>query len=150
MISFDELLTYKNKYLGTSGWILVDQERVNAFSSCTGDDYFIHVDPAQAESTPLGGTIAHGLLILSLAAPLAREVEPKVNGLAMGFNYGYESVRFLAPVRVGKRIRCHTELQNVTKKNDKNYVLNYNISIEIENEDKPALICSWMAMMVSE
>lgn len=150
MITFDELLTYKNKSLGSSDWVLIDQDRVNAFADCTEDHFFIHVDPEQAAHSPLGGTIAHGLLTLSLAAPLAREVEPQVKGLAMGFNYGYDNLRFLTPVRVGKRIRTRVELIQVTKKGDKKYLLEYKIKVEIEDEDKPALICTWMAMMVSE
>lgn len=150
MITFDELLTYSNKSLGSSDWVLVDQDRVNAFAACTGDDFFIHVDQAKAAQSPLGGTIAHGLLTLSLAAPLAREVEPQVQGLAMGFNYGYDNLRFLTPVMVGKRVRCHVELIDVTQKAAKNYLVKYRIQVEIEAEPKPALVCDWMTMMISD
>lgn len=129
---------------------MIDQDRVDAFAHCTDDDFFIHVDTEQASKTPLGGTIAHGLLTLSLTAQLTRNLEPKVLDLAIGFNYGYDEIRFITPVEVGKRIRCHVELVEVSKKSDKNYLVRYHIEVEIEGEEKPALVSNWLVMMVSQ
>jgi acyl dehydratase len=115
--------------IGTSEWFLLDQERINRFADTTEDHQFIHVNPAAAAATPFGGTIAHGFLTLSMLAPMmdGAVVKPVVK---MTVNYGFNKVRFLSPVKSGKRVRGHFKLVEAT--------------VEIEGEDKPALIAEWI------
>lgn len=149
-VSFDQLLTFNNEPLGKSNWILVDQARINTFADCTEDNYFIHVDPERAAKTPLGGTIAHGLLTLSLVPKMLYQLNLDIKGIEMGFNYGYDNIRFIAPVKVDKRVRADITIANVKHKGGKKYLLTYAVSVEIEGEEKPALICNWLTMFVSE
>ncbi|MCK9541453.1 MAG: MaoC family dehydratase [Novosphingobium sp.] len=128
----------------TSVWMTVEQAMMDGFAAVTGDDAFIHVDPAQAAETRFGGTIAHGLLLLSLLAWLMRSAIPLVKGTRMGVNYGYEDVRFLTPVRCGARIRAHFTLDGVKDSKGGLTVLRYGVSMEIEGEAKPALVCAWL------
>ena len=88
-----------------SRWFLIDQKRIDAFADATEDWQFIHVDPEAAKATPFGSTIAHGFLTLSMLSAIAYDALPRVSGLAMGVNYGFDKVRFVAPVRAGRRIR---------------------------------------------
>ena len=149
-VSFDQLLTFNNESLGKSDWVLVDQARIDAFADCTEDKYFIHVDPEKAAKTPLGVTIAHGLLTLSLVPKMLYQLDLKVKGVAMGFNYGYDNVRFLAPVKVDSRVRADITIANTKHKGGKKYLLTHAVNVEIEGEEKPALCCNWLTMLVAE
>ena len=144
-----ELQTYVGKEIGTSDWLRVSQERIDRFAEATDDHQFIHVDPARAaKETPFGGTIAHGFLTLSLLSRFAMEVVPKIDGRVMGINYGFERVRFLAPVRSGARIRGRFTLHSATLRSKQELLLRFAVTVEIENEEKPALAADWLALSV--
>ena len=132
--------------LGASDWLLVDQSRVDAFAETTEDRQFIHVDPVAAAATPFGGTIAHGFLSLSLLAVLLPEGAIVLEGIKMGVNYGFERIRFLAPVRTGRRIRARHTLLALEDKGGGRYLLRTEVTVEIEDEEKPALIAEWLTM----
>ena len=130
---------------GTSDWLEVSQDRINKFAEATGDFQFIHVDPEAAKMTPFGGTIAHGFLTLSLIPVLSQMTQSeKLDGVKMGVNYGGNKTRFLAPVRSGKRVRSVTKLLSLEEKRPGQWQQVNEITIEIEGEDKPALICEWI------
>ena len=132
--------------LGTSDWVLVDQDMINKFADATGDHQFIHVDVERAKMTPFGGTIAHGFLTLSLFPRLVAESDvPHIEGVKMGVNYGGNKVRFLTPVRSGKRVRGHFKLLGLEEKRPGQWQQTLEFSVEIEGEDKPALIAEWMS-----
>jgi acyl dehydratase len=132
--------------LGTSEWKLIDQAMVNAFADVTGDHQFIHVDPVAAAMTPFGGTIAHGFLTLSLLAALQPSGAIILQGIKMGVNYGFEKVRFLQPVRTGSRIRARHKLLSMDDKGGGRWLLTNEVTVEIEGQDKPALIAHWLGM----
>ncbi|WP_175884261.1 MaoC family dehydratase [Burkholderia sp. BCC0044] len=136
--------------LGVSGWVLIDQERINDFAKCTGDHQWIHTDLVRAErESPYGGTIAHGYLTLSLLAALAIEIGAIPHDAAAGLNYGLDKVRFMTPVRAGKRVRSRMTLASVEKREGGRRVILKTVSeLEIEGEDKPALIAESLVMLV--
>ena len=132
--------------LGTSEWLLVDQAMINKFADATGDHQFIHVNEEMAKLTPFGGTIAHGFLTLSLFPVLSAKSDcPKVEGVKMGVNYGGNKVRFLAPVRSGKRVRGHFKLLDLDEKRPGQWQQTLEFTVEIEGEDKPALQAEWIS-----
>jgi len=135
--------------MGTSEWLLIDQERINAFADCTIDRQFIHVDPENAVKTPFGGTIAHGFLTLSLLSYFAASVGCRFENMTMGINYGFEKVRFLSPVRVNSRVRARARLLDVQEKRPGQFLINQEVIIEIEGEAKPALIAKWLTMAIT-
>jgi len=140
-----ELQTKVGQNIGTSEWVLVDQDMINKFADATGDHQFIHIDEEKAKLTPFGGTIAHGFLTLSLIPMLgARTDAPKIEGVKMGVNYGGNKVRFLAPVRSGKRVRSHVKLLELEEKRPGQWQQTNEITVEIEGEEKPALIAEWI------
>ncbi|MBX9886117.1 MAG: MaoC family dehydratase [Novosphingobium sp.] len=131
--------------VGTSAWIEVTQERINQFAEATGDFQFIHIDAEKARLTPFGGTIAHGFLTLSLVPLLTMESDcPRPEGVKMGVNYGGNKTRFLAPVRSGKRVRGLFKLLELDEKRPGQWQQTMEITVEIEGEAKPALICEWI------
>ena len=131
--------------VGTSEWIEITQERVNKFAEATDDFQFIHVDPEKARMTPFGGTIAHGFLTLSLVPLLMTRSDcPRAENVKMGVNYGGNRTRFLTPVRVGKRIRGVFKLLEMDEKRPGQWQQTMEITVEIEGESKPALICEWI------
>ena len=125
-------------HLGHSGWLQVDQDRVDLFAEATGDHQWIHVDPARAAAGPFGATIAHGYLTLALSNYFLPQIV-EVRGFAMGVNYGVDKVRFPAPVRVGSRIRAGAELVEVAELTNGLQTL-IRITVEIEGGDKPACV----------
>jgi len=136
---------------GVGDWLVVDQERINQFADVTEDHQFIHVDPERAKDTPFGGTIAHGFLTLSLLVPLGKgspQPEPeRVDGAVMGVNYGFDKIRFINPVRAGKKIRAHSVLSNVELKGNAIQATR-TYTVEIEGEEKPALVADWITRLV--
>lgn len=132
--------------IGLTDWMEIDQERVNLFADVTEDHQFIHVDPEKAKLTPFGGPIAHGFLTLSLLSHFAGMAGFVIEGTKMGVNYGFEKVRFLAPVKVGDNIRARFILKCVEEKRPGQYLYVYTVTVEIEGQDKPALIADWMGM----
>lgn len=140
-----EIAAMTGQHLGTSEWAEMSQDRINKFADATGDHQFIHVDPDKAKLTPFGGTIAHGFLTLSMIPWLSANSDiPRVSGIKMAVNYGGNKTRFIAPVRSGKRIRGHWKLLEMIEKRPGQWQQTVEITIEIESEDKPALICEWM------
>ena len=134
--------------LGASDWLLIDQDMVDKFADVTNDHQFIHIDPVAAAATPFGGTIAHGFLTLSLLAGLRPAGAIQLEGVKMGVNYGADKLRFLTPVRVGKRIRVHHKLLGIDDKGGGRYLFRTEMTVEIEGEAKPALIAEWLGMQV--
>ena len=134
--------------IGVSRWFLIDQKRIDAFADATEDWQFIHVDPEAAKATPFGATIAHGFLTLSMLSAIAYDALPKVSGLAMGVNYGFDKVRFVAPVRAGRRIRGRFRLEGLTQRSAREWQSRKAVTVEIEGEDKPALIADWLSLYV--
>jgi acyl dehydratase len=131
-----------------SPWLVVDQARIDAFATVTEDEQFIHVDPEKAAATPFGGTVAHGFLTLSLLSTMAYGVLPKIEGVAMGVNYGFDRVRFLHPVRSGSRVRARFTLNAATQRSAREWQLTYDVSVEIEGANKPAMAATWLTMQV--
>lgn len=134
--------------IGVSGWIEIDQARINAFADATEDWQFIHVNPEAAAQTPFGGTIAHGFLTLSLLSKMSYEAAPVLTGVVMGVNYGFEKIRFLQPVRAGKRVRGRFKLLDASERDPGRWLIKYEVTVEIEGEAKPALIAEWLGMQV--
>jgi len=129
-------------------WLTVDQERINQFADCTEDHQFIHIDEEKAAATPFGGTIAHGFLTLSLLSKMMEGEGVWPENVVMGINYGFDKVRFLAPVRAGKRVRAHRKLVSVDQKDDNRFLMKSEISVEIEGEETPALAAEWLTMVI--
>lgn len=134
--------------VGVSRWIEVTQARIDAFADCTEDHQFIHVDPEAAKATPFGGAIAHGFLTLSLASAMSYDAVPPLDGVVMGVNYGFDKLRFLAPVPAGSRIRGRFRLLAAEDKGQGRWLLKHELTVEIEGGDKPALIAEWLAMQM--
>ena len=149
IVAVSEMVNQIGHKFEPGNWMTLDQDRINSFADCTEDHQFIHVDEEAAAQTPFGGTIAHGLLTLSSLVKLCEDSSLYPENIVMGINYGFNKVRFLAPVRAGKRVRAHVEIQNVEPKDEKRYVVTLAITVEIEDEEKPALVAEWMNMMVA-
>ncbi len=147
LVPADQLKDYVGKELGKGQWLEINQERINQFADVTDDHQFIHVNEEQAKPI-FGGTIAHGFLTLSLLVKLSGSVEGSVipEGVKMGMNYGFDKVRFLAPVLRGKKVRAVAVLKNVDFKDGGRILVNVEYTVEIEGEPKPALIAEWLTM----
>jgi acyl dehydratase len=143
-----ELESKVGTQLGVSDWLLIDQERVNQFADVTLDHQFVHVDPERARATPFGGTIAHGFLTLALLVPLCLDFIPELENRTLLVNYGFDKVRFVAPVRVGKRIRALGTLAEVMERKPGNVIMKLDVTVEIENDPKPALSAQWLSLHV--
>jgi acyl dehydratase len=131
-----------------SRWITVDQQRIDAFAKITEDEQFIHIDPERARATVFGGTVAHGFLTLSLLSPMAYSALPRIEDAAHGVNYGFDRVRFVHPVPAGSRVRGRFTLRVVTPRSAREWQLSYEVSVEIEGVEKPALAATWLTMQV--
>jgi len=148
-ISKQDFINAKGMKLEPSDWIRLSQDRINTFADCTEDHQFIHINEEMAAQTPFGGTIAHGFLTLSMLAKLSADGLVVPEGMIMGMNYGFDKVRFLTPVRAGKRVRLHNQILDIEEKPGNRYLVKMGISVEIEGEDKPALIAEWLNMFVT-
>ncbi|MEO0440715.1 MAG: MaoC family dehydratase [Pseudomonadota bacterium] len=144
----EELESWKGKEVGVSDWFEASQDRINKFADCTEDHQFIHVDEEAAAKTPFGGTIAHGLLTLSLMPAMSYGVTLGLEGTVMGINYGYDKVRFLNPVRAGSKIRARHVLVDAQEKQPGRWLLSYDVTVEIEGIETPALIARSLVMVV--
>ena len=145
--SLDKIREFVGHEVGVSDWITVGQDRIETFADATEDHQFIHVDPDLARQTPFGGTIAHGFLSLSLMSRMAAEATLLPDSLKMAVNYGLDRVRFLAPVKSGKRVRGRFVLDSVEEKAPGQYLMRHTVTVEIEGEDKPALTAMWLGLM---
>jgi acyl dehydratase len=145
-----ELSAHLGKEIGVSSWIMVDQRRIDEFAQCTDDRQWIHVDVARAaEESPFGGTVAHGFLTLSLLAPTLFEIMISRVEIKQAINYGLEKVRFLAPVRAGKRVRNRVKVASLEDRSNGRILLTTENTVEIEGEDKPAVMALAQVMLMS-
>jgi acyl dehydratase len=141
---------YTGQEIGVSGWLTIDQHRIDEFADCTGDKQWIHVDVERARrESPFGGTIAHGYLTLSVAASLAIEAGVIPDDAAAALNYGLDKVRFLAPVKAGSRVRNRVVLLATETKGPGRTLITMRNTIEIEGEAKPALVAESLAMLMA-
>lgn len=144
-ISTADLVASVGQEVGVSDWILIDQERINAFADCTLDQQFIHVDPEAAAKTPFGGTIAHGFLTVSLLSQMSYQATPVLEGVSMGVNYGFDKLRFIQPVPAGSRVRGRFKLLSAEDKGGR-WLIKHEVTVEIDGIEKPALIAEWLGM----
>lgn len=142
-----KLKSHLGKELGTSDWFVMTQARINAFAECTEDRQWIHVDPERAAKSRLGGTVAHGFLLLSLVAPLVQQLPLFQMKFKMAVNYGLDRVRFVHPVRPGARIRNRAVLKDIQKKGFRKVLLKIENTLEIEREEKPAMIAELLVLL---
>ena len=144
----DMFLDLFGQELGVSEWVRIDQTMIDTYADATGDHQFIHIDEEKAKMTPFGGTIAHGFLTLSMIPYLGAQSDmPRLDGVKMGVNYGGNKTRFISPVRSGKRIRGHWKLVEMIEKRPGQWQQTSEITMEIEGEDKPALITEWITQI---
>ena len=145
--TFDEVAAAAGEELGTSDWLVIDQDRVNAFADATGDHQWIHVDVDRAKDGPFGGTIAHGYLTLSMVPFFGSQIF-RLETPGAKLNYGVNKVRFPNPVKVGSRVRCTASFGEVTElPTGKQLVIRY--VVEIEGEDKPACVAETVVLLLS-
>ena len=141
--SLANLHTYIGQELGASDWLVIGQERIDAFARATGDHQWIHVDAARAaRETPFGTTIAHGFLTLSLVSHLLRQVV-QITGVQMTLNYGMNRVRFVAPVPAGSRVRARVALADLQSIAD-GAQATWSVAIEREGGTKPCVVAEWI------
>jgi acyl dehydratase len=145
-----DLTDYIGKKTGVSRWFTITQEQIDTFADATHDHQFIHTDPIKAKQTPFGSTIAHGFLSLSLLSAVAFDAGINLENTLMGLNYGFNKIRFLQPVNVNSKIRGHMVLADVLEKRPGQFLLTWDVSIEIESVDKPALTAQWLTMTIIE
>ncbi|KRB79726.1 hypothetical protein ASE00_18605 [Sphingomonas sp. Root710] len=145
-LSLDQYAAKVGQELGVSDWFLIDQPRITAFADITEDHQFIHVDPEAAAATPFGGTIAHGFLILSMMSAMSYSAVPGIEGAAMTVNYGMNAMRFVAPVRAGKRVRGRFSLVKLAERAPGQWQTTIAATVEIEGEDKPAVVAEWVGL----
>jgi len=144
----EELPTLVDKELAPSDWLEITQERINEFADATNDHQFIHTNVEKAAQTPFGSTIAHGYLTLSLLSYLLTQNAIAPEGTAMGLNYGSDKVRYLAPVKVGQRIRAQQKFLEVAEKRPGQWLCKIGVTVEIDGESVPALIAEILTMYI--
>ena len=148
-VNVKDLSGFLGKEVGLTDWVEINQDQINKFADATGDFQYIHVDEARAAKTPFGATIAHGFLTLSLLSKLSSMGGGiKLENSVMGINYGLDKVRFVSPVRVDSKVRARFQLVSAEEKKPKHYLLKHNVTVEIEGDEKPALIAEWLGMTV--
>lgn len=148
LIKKDEIEQYIGRESEPTEWFTVTQDQIDQFADCTHDHQFIHVDPEKAKETPFGTTIAHGFLSLSMLSHFSEEFGMAIEGVYMGINYGFDSVRFLSPVKVNSRIRARAKNLEIIEKNPGQFVTKTEVTIEIEGVEKPALKAVWIGMQM--
>ena len=134
--------------VGVSDWLTIDQHRIDEFAEATEDRQFIHVDPARAAETPFGGTVAHGFLTLSLLSRMSSDVMGAPEGVMMAVNYGFDRVRFLAPVPAGSRVRGRFVLADIDERAPGQLLVQHHVTVEIDGSEKPALTADWLGLLL--
>lgn len=148
-VRIEDLQSRIGESLGQSSWRTVDQQRIDGFADLTEDPQWIHTDPERAaKESPFGATIAHGFLSLSLLSAMAMDVLPAIEGQVMGINYGFDKVRFMNPVREGSKVRGQFTLMEVKRRSDNEWQLRHGVQVEIEGQEKPALIAEWLSLVI--
>lgn len=146
--TFETMASFVGKELGVSSWVNIDQDRINAFADCTGDHQWIHVDIEKCKTdSPLGKTIAHGYLTLSLLPMLLSEVRLTPEGVTQVLNYGADKIRFIHPVPVNSNVRLRATLGGFTDKGNGRYLVKTICTIEIEGVEKPAMVAETLSML---
>ncbi len=145
--TLDQIRARIGEEIGVSPWIAIDQPMIDAFADITGDPQFIHIDPALAAQTPFGGTVAHGFLTLSLLSQMAADIMLRPPFTLMGVNYGFDRVRFIQPVRSGKRVRGRFTLSAFDEKKPGQMQFTHAVIVDIEGEAKPALTADWIGQV---
>jgi len=147
VLTFDNLQDYVGKPIGTSSWVEVPQSRIDAFAECTEDRQWIHIDIERAKKeSPFGAPVAHGFLTLSLIPITSYELLANLKA-KKSLNYGLDKLRFIAPVRAGSRIRNHMKLLAAEPRDDGWIQLRTESTIEIEGEEKPALVAISLSLV---
>ncbi|RVQ78189.1 MaoC family dehydratase [Sinorhizobium medicae] len=147
-ISLSDIKELIGKELGVSDWITVTQKTIDRFAEATGDFQYIHTDPVRAAAeTPFDGTIAHGFLSLSLLSAMNYNCLPKIREQTMGINYGFDKVRFMAPVKSGARVRGRFTMADARFRGAGMLMITYDVTVEIEGERKPALTATWQTII---
>ncbi|MEH6548899.1 MAG: MaoC family dehydratase [Pseudomonadales bacterium] len=147
-INKEDIAQYNDFDLEPSDWHTVTQDQINLFADSTLDHQYIHIDPENAAKTPFGGTIAHGFLTLSMLSHFSASYGIAINGTYMAINYGFDSVRFISPVKVNSRIRSHAKNLEVVEKKPGQFMTKTEVTIEIEGQEKPALKAIWLGMLM--
>jgi acyl dehydratase len=149
MLTLQEFRAMVGQEMGVSEWTTITQDQIDTFADCTDDHQYIHVDPQAAAKTPFGGTIAHGFLTLSMLSSMAYQM-PSIEGTAMAVNYGFNKLRFVSPVRSGARIRGRFVLKAFEEIRPGEIQTTMTVSVEIEGQDKPALVADWLGRRYME
>lgn len=151
MLTIDEARALVGKEVGLSSWRVVSQEMIDKFADATDDHQFVHTDPERAAAeSPYGGTIAHGFLSLSLLSAMTFEAVPSLEGMTLGVNFGFERIRFVAPVRSGARIRARFVLAHFRLRPSGIAEINHDVTVEIENSPRPALTAYWLTLAMPD
>jgi acyl dehydratase len=147
-VSLDAYMGMIGQEIGVSSWHTVDQGRIDDYADVIEDHQFIHVDPERARrETAFGATVAHGFLTMSLLSIMSYEVMPVIAGTTMGVNYGFDKLRFVSPVRSGSRVRGRFKLVDAKLRKPKELQSHTNVTVEIEGEEKPALVAEWIGLI---
>jgi acyl dehydratase len=134
--------------VGVSSWHLVDQKRIDVYADVIEDHQFIHIDPERARrETSFGATVAHGFLTMSLMSIMSYEVMPVIENTTMGVNYGFDRLRFISPVRSGSRVRGRFTLMEAKLRKPKELQSRTSVTVEIEGEEKPAIVADWIGLI---
>ena len=145
--TLEEIRARIGEEVGVSSWLIIDQARIDSFAEATEDRQYIHVDPAAAAQAPFGATIAHGFLSLSLLSRMAADAMLVPDSLKMAVNYGLDRVRFVTPVKSGRRVRGRFVLDSVEEKAPGQILVRHSVTVEIEGEDRPALTAQWLGLL---
>jgi acyl dehydratase len=147
-VSLETYQEMVGREIGVSSWHVVDQKRIDGYADVIEDHQFIHVDPERAKKeTAFGTTIAHGFLTMSLLSIMSYEVMPVISGTTMGVNYGFDKLRFISPVRSGSRVRGRFTLADASLRGPKELQSRTHVTVEIEGEEKPALVADWIGLI---
>lgn len=151
IIARPEMRDLVGKVIGLSPWITIDQARIDAFADVTEDHQFLHVDPERAaREAPFGGTIAHGFLTLSLLVRMANLCAPLLEGNPPVINFGLDKIRWLVPVKAGQRVRARFTLAEMNEKTPGRILFRHSVSVEIEGEERAALVAHWLTAALVE
>ncbi|WP_254695314.1 MaoC family dehydratase [Oceanicola sp. D3] len=149
-MTLDEMKARVGEELGVSRWFPIDQSLIDSFADLTEDHQYIHVDPARAAQTPFGSTIAHGFLTLSMLSAMAYDAQPRLDTEGMGVNYGFDRIRFLAPVPSGARLRARFTLAEVKELPNQVIALAWDVTMEAEGAARPVLAARWLVRRYTE
>ena len=147
--SITEMKKFLGSEVGLSDWVVINQERINKFAKLTEDEQFIHIDPERAsKETPFGGTVAHGFLTLSMLVKLAESALPKIKDVKFTINYGFDKIRFIYPVAANSNLRARFILKEVEERSLTQIMTKWDVSVEIKNVERPAIVATWVNLLM--